>query len=81
MSAALARAYSDPDCRTFVHDMEAVGLEPFHYNGRYFWEGPAVSVDDLQDALGATRIKCQFDALGLGFVVYPRASDRGKVVE
>jgi hypothetical protein len=32
-------------------------------------------VDDLQDALGATRVRCQWDQFGRGWVVYPRAYD------
>lgn len=71
------RTYTEPDCARFVEDMEAAGLEPYHYRGRFFWEGPAVDVDNLQDALGATGVRCQWDNMGLGWVVYPRASDRG----
>ena len=43
--------------------------------GRFFWTGPAVVVDDLQDALSATRVSCQWDSMGRGWVVYPRAYD------
>ncbi len=35
--------------------------------------GPAVDVDNLQDALGATKVRCQWDNLGLGWIVYPKA--------
>ncbi len=65
--------YDDPDHLRFVEDMEEAGLEVEHYRGRFFWEGPSVQVDDLQDALGATKVRCQWDNLGLGWVVYPRA--------
>jgi hypothetical protein len=72
------RHYTEPDCAQFVADMLDTGLLPFHYRGRFFWEGPAVAVDDLQDALGATKVRCQWDGFGLGWVVYPRVSDSGK---
>lgn len=65
--------YEDPDHLRFVEDMEEAGLDVQHYRGRFFWEGPAVQVDDLQDALGATKVHCQWDNLGLGWIVYPRA--------
>ncbi len=65
--------YTDPFHLQFVEDMERAGLEVQHYRGRFYWEGPAVAVDDLQDALGATRVRCQWDHLGLGWIVYPRA--------
>ena len=72
-----SRTYTQPDCVSFVADMEAAGLEPYHYRGRFFWQGPAVDVDDLQDALSETKVHCQWDNMGLGFVVYPVAADPG----
>ncbi len=66
-------AYTHPDHRQFVRDMEAAGLEVEHYLGRFGWEGPAVRVADLQDALGATKVECQLDPIGKGYIVYPRA--------
>ena len=64
--------YTKPEHRQFVADMEAAGLEVRDYQGRYFYKGPAVAVDDLQDALSHTKVKCQWDHLGLGYIVYPR---------
>ncbi len=64
--------YDRKNYRTFVRDMEAAGLEPYHYRGRWYWEGPAVNVDDLQDALSNTKVPCQWDNMGLGWVVYPK---------
>ncbi len=64
--------YTDPKYQRFVKDMQEAGLAPYHYKGRFFWEGPAVNVDDLQDALSQTKVKCQYDQMGLGFVVYPK---------
>ncbi len=65
--------YDEADHVQFIEDMEEAGLEVRHYRGRYYWEGPAAAVDDLQDALGATRIRCQWDNLGRGWIVYPKA--------
>lgn len=67
-----AEQYSQPAYIRFVADMKRAGLTPYHYHGRFFYEGPAVDVDDLQDALSETRVKCQWDNMGLGFVVYPK---------
>jgi len=69
--------YTNKDCKKFVKDMEAAGLEVEHYSGRFFWNGPAVQVDSIQDALSQTKVKCQWDNMGLGWVVYPKASDEG----
>lgn len=71
MSKALLIEYREERFQQFVRDMEAAGLKPYHYEGRFFYKGPAVNVDDLQDALRATAVKCQWDNLGLGWVVYP----------
>jgi hypothetical protein len=59
----------------FVCDMEAAGLKVELYHGRYFWHGPSVDVDNLQDALSGTKIPCQWDNMGKGYVVYPKAND------
>lgn len=69
--------YSNTECLKFIDDMADVGLEISHYRGRNFWEGPAVYVDDIQDCLSNTKVKCQWDNLGKGYIVYPKASDKG----
>jgi hypothetical protein len=63
--------YKEKTLNKFVKDMKKAGLKPYHYQGRFFWQGPAVNVDSLQDALSNTKVKCQYDSMGLGFVVYP----------
>jgi hypothetical protein len=63
--------YTKSAHKRFVADMQTAGLEVEHYHGRYFWEGPAVRVRDLQDALSETRVKCQWDQMGRGYIVYP----------
>jgi hypothetical protein len=67
--------YRNPDHLRFVDDMGDAGLDVRRYRGRFHWAGPAVVVDDLQDALSATKVRCQWDQMGLGWVVYPRAYD------
>lgn len=69
--------YTDPNCVEFVSDMQDAGLTVEHYFGRFFWEGPAVRVDELHDAMQHTHIPVQYDSMGLGYIVYPKASDKG----
>ena len=64
--------YDKKSYKKFVKDMEAAGLTIRHYRGRFFWEGPSVHVDNLQEALSETKVPCQWDNLGLGYVVYPK---------
>lgn len=68
--------YSEPEHRQFCLDVAAAQLPVKHYDGRFYWSGPSVIVDDLQDVLGATKIKCVWDELDTRFVVYPRAYSR-----
>ena len=71
-----ARKMGCQDVRRLMRDMKRAGLKSKmrYYEGRNFWTGPAVVVDSLQDALSHTKVKCQWDNLGLGYVVYPRQS-------
>jgi hypothetical protein len=71
------RIYTNGECVKFVQNMREAGLNLFHYNGRFYWRGPAVVVDNLQEALSETRVPCQWDNMGRGFVVYPEESDEG----
>lgn len=64
--------YKNENYNRFVEDMEDAGLETENYNGRYFYEGPAVQCDNIQDALSNTKVPCQWDSLGLGYIVYPK---------
>ena len=62
----------------FVEDMRSAGIPVKHYNGRFYYRGPAVFTDtdgglDKQDVYRATRVKCQEDTLGrYDTIVYPR---------
>lgn len=70
--------YTVPDAIQFVEDMEAAGLTVEHYEGRFFWTGPAVRVDELYEAMSKTQVPTQYDNMGMGYIVYPKASDAGK---
>ncbi len=67
-------SYERKHFKQFVEDMLGRGLEPYHYNGRFYYKGPAVNVSNIQDALSFTKVKCQWDNMGLDFVVYPTMS-------
>jgi hypothetical protein len=59
----------------FVLDMEEAGFKTEHYNGRCYYKGPAVRVDQYEDpdeVVRATKVKIQRDSMGLGQILYPR---------
>lgn len=43
------------------------------YRGRYSYHGPAVTVEsnELSEVLARTSVPCDWDNMGLGYVVYP----------
>jgi len=63
--------YEKERYKNFCDDMENAGLELRHYDGRYYYHGPAVVVDNIQDALSKTKVPCQWDNMGLDYIVYP----------
>lgn len=65
--------YPQAHFNQFVQDMENAGLEVRHYEGRFFFRGPAVVVDKIFDAMSRTKIESQWGHLGLQYIVYPRA--------
>ena len=75
----IANRYSEPEHRQFCLDVAAAQLPVKHYDGRFYWSGPSVIIDDLQDVLGATKVKCVWDELDSRFVVYPKAYSREAV--
>lgn len=56
----------------FKQDMWDAGLEVFDYKGRDSYHGPAVTVPVIEDAMDQTAVSCQWDRMGLEFVVYPK---------
>ena len=55
----------------FVSDMESIGLDVQNYKGRFYYDGPAVIVGDIQEAIRATKLKLQWDNMAFDYVVYP----------
>jgi arabinogalactan endo-1,4-beta-galactosidase len=77
------KKYTKRETVQFVDDMFEQGYEVQHYHGRFYWEGPAVSVRDtyeLADVVASTAVKVQWDNMGLGYIVYPLMSDAGEEV-
>lgn len=60
----------------FMRDMKKAGLlsQMRYYQGRFYWTGPAVTVSDIQEVLSQTKVKCQWDNMGLDYIVYPKQS-------
>lgn len=63
--------YDNKTYEKFCEDMDDAGIECQHYSGRFFYEGPAAIVDNIQDALSNTKVPCIWDGMGLSYVVYP----------
>jgi len=72
MTQQVLPTYDKRNYKKFVKDMTSAGLTVHHYRGRFYWEGPSVHVDSLQEALSETKVPCQWDNLGPGYVVYPK---------
>lgn len=68
--------YDNADCNNFVKDMHKANKRVEHYNGRMFWKGPAVRCNNLQEVLTETKVNCQWDSMGLGYIVYPVSNAR-----
>ena len=70
--------YTKPEHVQFVNDMMAAGERDnlMCYHGSPVYYGPGVSVPNVQNALGATQVRCHWDNLGLGFIVHPCVSDQ-----
>jgi hypothetical protein len=70
----LAKDKCKKDIKQFMKDMRASGLKLQFYQGRNFWNGPAVVCENIQDVLSVTRVRCYYDNLGKSYIVYPRQS-------
>jgi hypothetical protein len=64
--------YDRPKYEKFRKDCENAGFDVWHYRGRFFYEGPAVTVGDMQDVIRATTVKVQWDNMARDYVVYPK---------
>lgn len=63
--------YENETYKKFCDDMLYAGLECEHYRCRWFYEGPAVIVSNIQDALSHTDVPCIWDNMAKDYVVYP----------
>lgn len=64
--------YENERYQKFVDECEAAGLEVEHYEGKYFYAGPAVRSNDKIDVIRATTGELLWDNMGLGWIVYPK---------
>jgi hypothetical protein len=71
--------WKNPRFQKFQDDMVKAGFNVRPYHGRFFYHGPAVETGgrsgdnpELDDVIRATKVKVQWDELGLGQIVYPR---------
>jgi uncharacterized Zn finger protein len=56
----------------FIEDMENAGIKIRFYRGRNYYRGPAVEVEDLQEALSETKVRCLWEGMGgSDVIVYP----------
>lgn len=61
----------------FRADCEAAGMDVRDYQGRGYYDGPAVATDEdgwptLQDVIRATTVTVRWDNLARDWIVYPR---------
>jgi hypothetical protein len=63
--------YTNPNHRQFCIDMFNTGLSIFHYEGEYYWSGPAVKFNSVDEVFALTKVPCIWDTFGESFVVYP----------
>lgn len=58
----------------FIEQLQNV-FEVEQYEGRNFYSGPAVRVEDMEQLIEVAKLtttKIQYDQMGRGFIVYPR---------
>lgn len=68
--------YTTPSYVRFVEDMLAAGLPVQHYNGRWYYSGPAVVTDrengpTENEVYRATTVSLRRDSMGFDTVLYP----------
>ena len=72
------QAYYDSEpAKRFISDMELAALQPHHFRGPNRWQGPAVTVDSLEEgerAMTSTAVACNIGKYGQVFAVYPEGA-------
>lgn len=61
----------------FAKECDAKDMDVRHYNGRFYFSGPAVFTNEegfptKQDVIRATSMKVQWDNMAFDWVVYPK---------
>jgi hypothetical protein len=64
--------YKQDSYRRFVAECYDAGLSLRHYNGRFYFKGPAVVTSDISIVIRATTVEVQWDNMGLDWIVYPK---------
>jgi hypothetical protein len=77
----ITNRYTHSDHKQFCLDMAANQIPVEHYEGRFFWSGPSARVTDIQDVLSYTKVKCLWDAMGKGWIVYPKAYSQEAIIQ
>jgi hypothetical protein len=75
-----ANRYKKEHHQQFVEAVEEAGLTPYHYRGRFYYDGPAVDYKHPEKMklyaslhnYGFTGDDIQEDSMGLDTVAYPR---------
>ena len=71
---------TNDDFRKFVREMRAASFMLQHYNGRFFYQGPAAVVTAVQDGLRVASMPLQWDSYGLNYLVYPKVPGQQSTV-
>jgi len=71
------KPYATEAYRKFVELLHREGFDVWHYRGRFFYNGPAVTVtweqmEHLKALLVGHGLRLQHDNLGLDWVLYPQ---------
>jgi len=69
--------YEDENYKRFISDVKSNGYEPIHYNGRWFYSGPSIVVEDIQVGIRATDMTIGWDNMGHDFIIYPTQKNGG----
>jgi len=69
---AMISDYEQESYKQFIRDVRCEGYEPTHYNGRFFFKGPCIIVENIQDGIRATNVEVQWDNMGRDYVIYPK---------
>lgn len=64
--------YEEERYRQFCVDMCRASIKVIHYNGRYWYKGPAVVWPRVSEVKEKTSILLQQDNMGMDYVVYPK---------